>query len=167
MDKSRLFRLMKFCFLSLFTLLLNYSCQQKETSEIEKIIITDSFINSKIAGYDSFFTDSSMEYKWVQNTYYLKSDKKIIVGKDSLKRTTYYWLKDKNDKTIEGAELSPETGQILGKLNFDDGEIVDGEVKYYYPNGRVSSKGQLRNGRRSGKWKFYNENGELIKIEER
>ena len=37
----------------------------------------------------------------------------------------------------------------------------DGPVKYYYPNGNVSSEGTLRNGKPDGYWKSYSESGRI------
>ena len=37
----------------------------------------------------------------------------------------------------------------------------DGPVKYYYPNGNVSSEGTLRNGKPDGYWKSYSERGRI------
>jgi antitoxin component YwqK of YwqJK toxin-antitoxin module len=42
--------------------------------------------------------------------------------------------------------------------------VKDGFVKYYHPNGKVSSEGYLKNGKPDGYWKNYYDNG-IIKIE--
>lgn len=43
-------------------------------------------------------------------------------------------------------------------------KVTDGFVRYYHPNGKVSSEGTLRNGKPDGYWKNYYENG-ILKIE--
>ena len=35
----------------------------------------------------------------------------------------------------------------------------DGFVKFYYPNGKISSEGTLKNGKPEGYWKSYNPDG--------
>jgi antitoxin component YwqK of YwqJK toxin-antitoxin module len=37
----------------------------------------------------------------------------------------------------------------------------DGLKKFYYPNGKISSEGRLKNGKPDGYWKSYNENGTI------
>lgn len=37
----------------------------------------------------------------------------------------------------------------------------NGYVKFYYPNGKISSEGTLRNGQPDGYWKSYSEKGEI------
>ena len=140
------------------------SCNQKETSNIEKIIVDEKFIKAKVDGYDSLSVDS-LESKTTITTYFLKDDFKIVVSRDSLKRIQAWWLRDNEDKTIEGAEVSIITGQILGKMPFVNGKI-DGDVKYYYDDGRIRSIGKFKNGLWWGIWKNYDKKGNLILIED-
>lgn len=136
------------------------SCKQKETSEIEKIIVDEVFIESRIAGYDSVHIDTSGKSKSILTTYFLKDHSSVLVSRDSLKRIQAWWLRDSNGEILEGAEVSKTTGQILGKLHFVNGKI-DGEVKYYYDDGRVRSKGQFKDGIRWGEWKNFDKDGNL------
>lgn len=140
------------------------SCKQKDISEVEKIIVDEEFISSKTAGHDSVAVDSSSQYKNTSTVYFLKSGFKVIVSRDSLKRIQVWWLRDSTDQIIEGAEVSKTTGQILGRLNFVNGEI-DGEVKYFYDDGRVKSKGRFKNGTRWGEWRNYGKDGNLVSID--
>lgn len=38
---------------------------------------------------------------------------------------------------------------------------TDGPVKYYYPNGKISSEGSFRNGQPDGYWRAYYDTGIL------
>ena len=40
-------------------------------------------------------------------------------------------------------------------------QTKDGYNKLYYPNGKISSEGTIRNGKPDGYWKNYYENGKL------
>jgi len=51
---------------------------------------------------------------------------------------------------------------VLGNISFAQQETVkDGYVKFYYPNGNVSSEGMMKNGKPDGYWKSYYENGSV------
>jgi TonB family protein len=39
-----------------------------------------------------------------------------------------------------------------------------GKYKFYYPNGKVSSSGKVKNYHRNGQWKYYDENGNVVTI---
>jgi hypothetical protein len=144
---------------------LTISCKQKDISEIEKIIVDEEFIKSKTIGHDSIAIDSSSEYKNTATTYFLKDGFRVLVSRDSLKRIQAWWLQDSKGQNIEGAEVSKITGQIRGKLHFVNGKI-DGEVKYYYDDGRVKSKGQFKNGTWWGEWKNYDKDGNFTSLEQ-
>jgi antitoxin component YwqK of YwqJK toxin-antitoxin module len=54
---------------------------------------------------------------------------------------------------------------ILGfQLIYGQENITDGYVKFYYPNGQVSSEGLMLNGKPDGYWKTYYVTG-IIKSE--
>lgn len=46
-------------------------------------------------------------------------------------------------------------------VNAQDTIQKDGFIKFYYPDGRISSEGNLKNGKPDGYWKSYNENGTI------
>ena len=49
-----------------------------------------------------------------------------------------------------------------GGFVFGQDEIVkDGYIKFYYPNGNVSSEGNMKSGKPDGYWKSYYENGTM------
>jgi antitoxin component YwqK of YwqJK toxin-antitoxin module len=52
-------------------------------------------------------------------------------------------------------------GLITGIIQAQDTIKTDGFQRFYYPNGRVSGEGTLRNGQPDGYWKAWNENGTL------
>ena len=39
-----------------------------------------------------------------------------------------------------------------------------GKWIFYFPNGKIETKGKFRNGKRVGKWKYYYESGSLKQI---
>lgn len=125
----------------------------------------EEFIKSITSEHDSISFDTSSQYKYTSTTYFLKDGFKVIVSRDSLKRIQAWWLLDNNDHIVEGAEVSKTTGQILGKLQFVNGKL-DGEVKYYYDDGRVKSKGQFKNGTFWGEWKNYDKDGNFTSFEQ-
>ena len=86
-------------------------------------------------------------------------------------------------KDGEWIELVKETGRVLRRINWKDGDVESLEVYHkngqlllrsifkdrqrngfqemYYQNGQLMSKGKLKNEKRVGLWVFYNKNGEL------
>jgi len=134
------------------------SCKQKEISPIEKIIVDEAFIKTKTAGYDSISINNPNS-----TSYYFKDSSVVTVYRDGLGRIRV-WFKEVKGKKVDGAEVSVKTGQILGKLHYVDG-ITDGEVKYYYEDGRVRAKGVFKNDYWWGEWKHYDKDGNLEVLE--
>lgn len=54
-----------------------------------------------------------------------------------------------------------KNGNIVAEGIIDDEGIQDGPWKEFYENGSLRSEGMYRNGKRTGKWKFYHSNGNL------
>ena len=50
------------------------------------------------------------------------------------------------------------TGSMMGQ---DIATVIDSVVRFYYPNGTLSSEGVMREGKPDGYWKSYHENGNI------
>ena len=122
-------------FLALFIII---GCQEKETLPCNlqtKNSITYSDGKVFTGSCHMFYED---EFLWKTLTY--KRGK-------VLKEVTYY---------------VPEGGiEYIGNRN-KDGQI-DGDFMRYFKNGNIEIEGQLERGYYDGDWKYYNEEGELIK----
>ena len=134
------------------------SCQQKELSDIEKIIIDNEFILTQTKGLKNDST--KVDENGYKKEYFSNGVTTIEVWRDSSNRITA-WIKQVSNIKVEVAEVYPNTGQIRGKVPHLDGKI-EGEVKYYYEDGRIKSKGLFKNSIKEGEWKNYDENGKLI-----
>ncbi len=55
-------------------------------------------------------------------------------------------------------------GRKKAILYLDDG-LLDGEALYYYRNGQIKIEGKYKNGLRHGKWKYYTKSGDLLNKE--
>jgi len=52
---------------------------------------------------------------------------------------------------------------------WSEGEFINGKMEgsttTYYSNGQIRYTGSFENGLKSGEWRFYDENGELLEIQ--
>ena len=67
---------------------------------------------------------------------------------------------------LEGESKKYKEGQISEVSHYNKG-VMNGEYISYHPNGEIYIKGNYRNGSPNGLWLFYNEEGTLIKEEQR
>ena len=44
-------------------------------------------------------------------------------------------------------------------------DVLEGPAKNYYPSGALKEEGQFHNDKKSGIWKTYNEDGDVISTE--
>ena len=65
----------------------------------------------------------------------------------------------KPNGTISNAILYDDEGNIKGTGLIDENVKKQGEWKYYYPDGKIKSKGKYLNNRKNGKWTFYFQDG--------
>ena len=146
-----------------FTILILFSCKQKEISGIEvakfdeKII--DSLQNASDTSYSTFIGQHDF---YTADFYVTKNDSTTTkIAKDSLGNVVGV-IKSKNGVVFFAAEYYPN-GQLIGKTQFKPGTI-DGPATYYYSNGRIKTTGQWHNYAYTGTWKNYEENGELKEV---
>lgn len=146
-----------FCF---STILLFSSCKQREISQIEIIKFDKNLIDSLIKSSDTMYSSFIGRHDFYSEDFYIKKEDSLItqIIKDSLGNVVALG-KTKNGVTFFAAEYYTN-GQMIGKTKFRPG-TVDGPATYYYPDGRIKSKGQWSNYAQVGTWKIYKENGEL------
>jgi antitoxin component YwqK of YwqJK toxin-antitoxin module len=141
-------------------------CTQTEISEIEKVLLDKTAI-AKITNpenSDSTYVEfPKTKSLWSIEHYIIKPNKENIIYKDSTGIILAYF-KRIDGKNYSGGEFY-NNGQIMGKLSYSEPGIIDGEVKYYFENGRIRSKGLWKNNEQVGIWKNYNKNGQLISTE--
>ncbi|MBT3208893.1 MAG: hypothetical protein HN704_01490 [Bacteroidetes bacterium] len=61
--------------------------------------------------------------------------------------------------TISAAILYDDLGNVKGTGMIDDNVKKQGEWKYFYPDGKIKSKGKFRSNKKNGKWEYYYLNG--------
>ena len=79
---------------------------------------------------------------------------------------------DEINKIAYDDKKSPYTGRCAVYINDQISSVQQylngkdyGKWRFYYPNGKVETKGQFNQfGQRSGKWKYYHQNGNLKQI---
>ncbi len=143
-------------------LLLFFGCSDNSgKSEIHKITYhkkLDRIQAISDSTYNRFSNDSAIRYE----TYCLDSTSIAFASYRSDTLLAIVFRTNGIDTSV--AEYYPN-GQIKGDVNFLDNGRMDGPAIYYYPDGQVRTKGQFKNGQWWGKWKNYDENGNLIEFE--
>ncbi|MEM6845562.1 MAG: hypothetical protein AAF632_25335 [Bacteroidota bacterium] len=132
-----------------------------EKSEIKKVTYHEKLeriqaISDSI--YNRFSEDSTVKYE----TYRLDSSSVAFASYRSDTLIAIVFRTNGIDTSV--AEYYPN-GQIIGDVNFLESGRLDGPATYYYPDGRVKTIGQFKNGKWWGKWKNYDESGNLIEFE--
>jgi hypothetical protein len=125
--------------------------QHHRNLQIDTLKATSDTTYSSFIGRNDFYT---------ADFYVTKKDSVITkILKDSLGNVVGI-NKSKNGIVQFAAEYYPN-GQIIGKTQFKPGTL-DGPATYFYPDGRISSKGQWHHYAQVGIWKEYKENGKLV-----
>lgn len=142
------------------------SCGQTERSDIEVIKFDPKTIDDLKRTSDTIYTE------YIGRTDFYTADH-FVNRKDSV---TAKLFKDatgnvvalnrsKNETVFFAMEYYPN-GQARGKLPEKTDGAYNGQVRYFYEDGRVKSEGQFKNGSRSGEWKNYDSDGYLISIDD-
>jgi len=139
-----------------------FSCKQSTLSDIEVIKFNTKTIDSLKNTSDSIYTKILKRSDWYSADYYINMKDSITnrIFKDSIGNVVAF-TEQKNGINIFAAEYY-SNGQIIGKMQFKNGEI-DGLATYYYPDGRIKETGEYHNMKETGIWKDYNSKGELQK----
>ncbi|MBO9635400.1 MAG: hypothetical protein J7578_19995 [Chitinophagaceae bacterium] len=108
---------------------------------------------------DTMYTEftGSQDFYTIDHYLVRKDSIEAKVFRDSLGNVVAYNYAI-NGKMEFAAEYYPN-GQIIGDLQLDGSGT--GPVIYYYPDGRIWTKGQFKNRNRIGIWTEYNEDGTM------
>ena len=147
--------------LSILLLLLLIGCSDKiEKSGIKKITFQDRLESIKSISdstYNRYNKDSTIRYE----TYRIDSNTTAFAAY----RTNYLLAIvsrfDGNDTSVAEYYMN---GQLMADLNFEKDGTLDGPATYYYGDGRIKTTGEFVNGKRQGRWRNYDEAGDLIEI---
>lgn len=147
------------------TLFIIYSCNNYSSNK--DIIETWDNGHSK---RDIVWTNKQ-DSTYIETTYFENGQIKLekIVANARLEKLTGYYENGElagiviysNNKIISAAEYY-ENGQIKGDVPRSVNGKINGQIKYYYENGRVSEEGFSINDKRHGIWKKYDKDGNLI-----
>jgi antitoxin component YwqK of YwqJK toxin-antitoxin module len=100
---------------------------------------TVNYNDSKIEGEVDFFHDNAQKTPWVQAKF--------------------------ENEQITGTYLEFYANGILkAKIEYDDGK-PNGNAEFYYPDGRKKIEAKFKNGQKSGKWKYFDLDGNVINKE--
>lgn len=144
----------------IFVLLIIGCSESSEKSEIKKVTYHDKLERIQTVSdstYDRFSKDSTIRYE----TYRLDSTSIAFASHRSDTLLAIVFRTNGIDTSV--AEYYPN-GQIKGDVNFLHNGRIDGPATYYHSDGRVSTRGQFRYGKRWGEWKKYDSQGNLIEI---
>jgi len=95
---------------------------------------------SRPVGFAAFFYDDASNQRWVEST--LKNSN--FVGKY-------------NEFYKNGARKS--------SLFFNENGMPHGEAQFFYQSGILKMEGEYKNGAQNGKWKYFNEDGQVYNTE--
>lgn len=85
-----------------------------------------------------------------------------IIQKENFTVTIIIKMKD-SVKTFVGEYYT--NGQLKGQIPLNKLGEIDGDVKYFHEDGRIRGLGHFKSGKKTGVWKKFNEDGELISTE--
>ncbi|MEN8121720.1 MAG: DUF3352 domain-containing protein [Bacteroidota bacterium] len=151
-----------------------------------KIILPDSVLNTdgpykkvheenQFIKFEGIISNNQLSGIW--RTYYPDGNLKSSVNyKDGKVNGEAFFFYDDNKETkmveviyeedvINGVYLEfYQNGAQKATLNYEEG-MLNGDAEFYYKTGRTKIKGKYKNGRKKGKWYFYDEKGKLINKE--
>ena len=147
--------------LAFFTTLV--SCNNKEVSKIEIKKFDVRIIDTLLKSSDTFYTEFVGRHDFYTIDHYIQVKDSLVsrVLKDSLGNVVGF-NKATKDSMLFSAEYYPN-GQMKGDAQIQP--YGTGPATYYYPDGRIRSKGQWTDHKMTGEWKNYSEDGSLKEIE--
>lgn len=147
-------------------LVLLFSCGQTNLSEVEVIKFDPDVINKLKETSDTSFTEYVGRSDFYNIDHYINYKDSVTaqIFKDSLGNVVAY-TKTKRDMVFFSVEYYPN-GQVRGKLPNKTNGQYNGQARYYFEEGRVSSEGLFKNGLWFGEWKNYDKTGHLISIDD-
>jgi hypothetical protein len=123
---------------SIFSIFLLLCFQQVHNCSLAQNKVSKDFTLQKNLKQDG------LEYKFT-----VLSDDKHGVFHYDLKRT-YFWYKAQKVMSTQGSA---------------SGILLHGDFVAYHPNRQLAQKGKFRRGLKCGKWLYWNDKGECIKVE--
>jgi antitoxin component YwqK of YwqJK toxin-antitoxin module len=87
--------------------------------------------------------------------------KEIIITEAEIKPDIFYDKEDLKPFTGKCMVLFPDTDLVKQEFHFKKGRL-NGEVFAWYKNGKIQWKGYYVKGFITGKWEFWNENGNKV-----
>ena len=147
-------------------MVLLFSCRQKNLSEVEVIKFNPEVIHELKKTSDTSFTEYVGRSDFYNIDHYINYKDSVTtqIFKDSIGNVVAY-TKTKADKVFFAIEYYAN-GQAKGKLPDKSNGKYNGQARYYFEDGRVSSEGLFKNGLWCGKWKNYDKAGHLISIDD-
>ncbi len=130
----------------------------KEYEENGKIIKSERYLKGELVVVSSE-TDDAEEKVEIKTEYYTSGQKKSS-GSFSEKNIPVGIHKTyKEDGTILSSETYDEVGIKLADGKVSDEGIKSGAWIYYYPSGKIKSKGEYKSDKKTGAWKYFYEDG--------
>jgi len=151
---------------AILILIVTGNCTSKNKCAGEPLKINQVWLDSIKKSSDTVYTRKYRNGEFVTSEYYVnKIDSSVCqVMKDSSSRVRQIIIAKKNQR-IFTAEYYPN-GQLKASLPLDSLGKYDGTGKYYFDDGCIKSQGVFRHGLYSGRWKTYNNRGELISTDD-
>ena len=124
------------------SIVLIFSCRQKETSGIEVIRFDKKLIDTLQLSSDTTYTEFMGRHDFYSAHFYVTYRDSMVtkVLKDSLSNIVGL-NRSRNGVVFFAAEYYPN-GQLIGRTEFKKG-MIDGPATYYYPDGRIKKPGNL------------------------
>jgi len=133
------------------------------------------FQDGKTICFEGTISDNTLNGLW--RSYYESGNLKSSVNyKDGMVDGIAYFyydddvntllaeIKFSEDKIIDFYQEYYENGAQKAKIQYSD-NVADGIAEFYYKTGRKKIEGEYKKGEKDGKWKFYDENEDLISTE--
>lgn len=97
-----------------------------------------------------YYVNQKKEGVWY---YYSHEDGKLILEEEN-----------KNGKANGASKVYYESGMIMMERQMVN-DLMEGHAKTYYPSGALKEEGDYLHGNKTGIWKAYNEDGDVVSTE--
>jgi antitoxin component YwqK of YwqJK toxin-antitoxin module len=111
---------------------------------------------------DTIFEKKYGTLKFAKAVYYVNSSKAITcqLMKDSSDTIRQIIVTQNNKRNFFATYYA--NGQLMAELPLNSYGQYQGPSKYYYENGYVESEGEYQDGLKTGTWKNFDQNGNLV-----
>ena len=107
----------------------------------------------------SFYESGQLKSSVIYNQG--KVNKDAVFYYDNPGNTIHIKAQFAANKLINTYKEFYKNGQMKAVIEYDEG-LADGDARFYYSNGNLKMTGNYRNGKRTGKWLFYGQQGKLL-----